>query len=87
MGKCYNLLNGQRLTKNVVFADVDEFRGYMKSGRKENKKTKHLKETFVTLTVSSAKCRHVFRAMNAILTKQRASMYWTLFLQISLYIL
>ena len=52
---------------------VVEFREYMKSGGKENKETKHLKATFAALVVSSAKCRHVFRVMNAILTKQRAS--------------
>ena len=39
---------------------VDEFRDYAKSGGKENKRTKPLKETFVTMAVSSAECERRF---------------------------
>lgn len=53
---------------------VDGFREFVRSGGKENDASKHLKATFATLAVSSAECERGFRAMNAILTKQRASL-------------
>lgn len=53
---------------------IDGFREYVRSGGKETAASKHLKDTFGTIAISSAECERGFRAMNAILTKQRASL-------------